>query len=382
MPSTSPPWRCRYAPGVGTVRSALNETGFFGGLGVSTESGQPVPTALSGTVSLQTDPVGSHVASTFSGRDPFGNADSAAVLNFGTTAGDGRARSVFIDNNLFAALESPDKPAVIGGTPAAQAGTALAMVTSGAVPNTSWMPTGVTPCDCQFLRWGYWTGQVPTPTAGQPNAVHSYPIGTWVTGLPTVTMPTTGSGSYSGAAVGTVFNNGATYLAAGQFAQTYDFAQRTGTANITNFDNASYTFSLISTGLNKSNFASPQTRIIPSAAASLARTRRRLAAISTSRQVPHISPPVFLPALRFRGRPTNRKATARGSSAGSLESPTDCANIRQARSGPRALYLEVTWHMVRSPAGRCGRRTPRLASTSACGSTCFVSTTTWRRRWR
>jgi hypothetical protein len=149
--------------GVGTARVALNETGFFGGLGVSTESGQPVPTALSGTVSLQTDPVGSHVASTFSGRDPFGNGDSTAVLNFGTTAGDGRARSVFIDNNLFAALESPDQPAKIGGTPAPLAGTALAMVTSGAVPQYELDAVGGYPMRLPVLAVGLLDRASPDP---------------------------------------------------------------------------------------------------------------------------------------------------------------------------------------------------------------------------
>ena len=48
-------------------------------------------------------------------------------------------------------------------------------------------------------------------------------INTWIAGQPTVTMPTSGIGNFNGAAVGTVFNNGATYLAAGSFNNTYNF---------------------------------------------------------------------------------------------------------------------------------------------------------------
>ena len=58
-------------------------------------------------------------------------------------------------------------------------------------------------------------------------------INTWVAGQPTVNIPTVGVGSYNGAAVGTVFNNGATYLAAGGFNQMYNFAKQIGTVNIT-----------------------------------------------------------------------------------------------------------------------------------------------------
>ena len=62
--------------------------------------------------------------------------------------------------------------------------------------------------------------------------------------MPTVTLPTSGVGTYNGVAVGTVLNNGATYLAGGGFNQTYNFGTLTGTANITNFDGANYSAAL------------------------------------------------------------------------------------------------------------------------------------------
>jgi hypothetical protein len=69
-------------------------------------------------------------------------------------------------------------------------------------------------------------------------------INTWVAGMPTVTMPTSGMGTYTGAAVGTVFNNGNTYLAAGGFSHTYNFGNNTGTVAINNFDGVNYTASV------------------------------------------------------------------------------------------------------------------------------------------
>ena len=116
------------------------------------------------------------------------------------------------------------------------------MVTSATVPNNSWMPAGVTPCSCQYLQWGYWTGRVQTltPTAQgfrQPIRRHQY-LGRRAADRATYRPP--GTGTYNGAAVGTVFNNGATYLAAGSFNQMYNFGSQTGNVYINNFDGANY----------------------------------------------------------------------------------------------------------------------------------------------
>jgi trimeric autotransporter adhesin len=124
----------------------------------------------------------------------------------------------------------------------------IAMVTSATVPN-NWMPAGVTPCACQYLQWGYWTGRVQRLTPSAHGFVNQFgSINTWIAGQPTVNLPATGVGAYNGAAVGTVFNSGATYLAAGGFNQMYNFAKQTGTVNITNFDNANYTATVLGFG--------------------------------------------------------------------------------------------------------------------------------------
>ena len=59
-------------------------------------------------------------------------------------------------------------------------------------------------------------------------------------GQPTVTMPTSGIGVFNGAAIGTVSNNGAVYLAAGQFNNTWNFGTSTGTVTINNFDGKNF----------------------------------------------------------------------------------------------------------------------------------------------
>jgi hypothetical protein len=53
-------------------------------------------------------------------------------------------------------------------------------------------------------------------------------------------LPTSGSGTFTGNALGSVSNNGANYLAAGGFTNTYNFGTQTGTVAISNFDNRNF----------------------------------------------------------------------------------------------------------------------------------------------
>jgi hypothetical protein len=212
---------------------------------------------------VETYPSDNRVFAGFAGYDPFTSTQSglgSVLLYFGAPGVpgvNGYACSTYVNNQIYAATEDPNDQAQITVTSPSGATTTtnlptyasgstlyprLAMVTSGTVPNNSWMPAGVTPCSCQYLQWGYWTGQAGIPNAAGTNysRLDVAAINTWITGQPTVNVPTTGVGTYNGAAVGTVFNSGATYLAAGGFNQTYNFGSQTGTVYITNFDRANY----------------------------------------------------------------------------------------------------------------------------------------------
>ncbi|HKS89508.1 MAG TPA: hypothetical protein VJR70_08725, partial [Stellaceae bacterium] len=61
-------------------------------------------------------------------------------------------------------------------------------------------------------------------------------IGALAGGLPTVNLPTTGVGSFAGSLTGAVVNNGANYIATGNFTNVYNFATSTGTFSVSNFD--------------------------------------------------------------------------------------------------------------------------------------------------
>jgi trimeric autotransporter adhesin len=252
-------------------RPAMVETGWFGGIMQTSVGGAVASYPLTGTNLVQTYPSDNRVFSAFAGYDPLTSGTSGVnslVLYFGapgTPGVNGYARSAYINSQVYGAAEDPNDPAQItvsspsGGStttalPTFASGSTLyprlAMVTSGTVPSTGWMPAGVTPCSCQYLQWGYWTGQVGTPntTGTGYSRIDTAAINTWVAGTPTVNLPTTGTGTYNGAAVGTVYNGGATYLAAGNFNASYSFANHMGSVGINNFDGASYSATVNGSG--------------------------------------------------------------------------------------------------------------------------------------
>ncbi|HZT86401.1 MAG TPA: FecR domain-containing protein [Stellaceae bacterium] len=247
---------------VGSQTQSLNESGFFGG--IMTHTTNPAtgsPYVISGTTTVGSVAASDRLSAVFSGSDPFTAAQSGLnnlVLSFGsTTSQTNGAFGTYIDNNLYGARASVVTPSSINGntlalpqnSTTATPSPSIGMVTSAVVGN-NWFPSGVTACACQFLQWGYWTGQLSSTTSqgfGVNRTDRAY-INTWLAGMPTVTLPTTGIGTYNGAAVGTVFNNGATYLAAGNFNQTYNFGTMSGTVNITNFDGQNYTATVSGSG--------------------------------------------------------------------------------------------------------------------------------------
>ena len=67
-------------------------------------------------------------------------------------------------------------------------------------------------------------------------------------GMPTVTVPTSGIGSFSGTANGTVFNSGTKSVVSGAFNETFDFGARSGSVNITSFGGANYSAAISGSG--------------------------------------------------------------------------------------------------------------------------------------
>jgi hypothetical protein len=112
------------------------------------------------------------------------------------------------------------------------------MVSSAVVPakifNNS---TSSTICNaCEFMTWGWWGRNV----YGEVNyTVH---LGNWIIGKQpeNSALPTSGTATYNGNAVGTVLNNGAQYIATGTMTSTMDFGARSGTVSVSNYDSKSF----------------------------------------------------------------------------------------------------------------------------------------------
>jgi hypothetical protein len=210
------------------------------------------PYAATGTTTVTTNATNNRVGATFTGSDPFGT--NTLTVQFGGFTGTSRSRSTFVDDARYAALENPDTASQVNGVniqlngdPAQ--GSQVAMVTSGVVPSNNLLPSGL--CNsCQFLQWGYWTGDLRTPNAAGTAVVREdyAHINPWIAGVMSNSLPATGVGTFTGNAFGSVVNNGASYLASGQFSNTWNFATRSGTLSINNFDGNSFS-GAVATGL-------------------------------------------------------------------------------------------------------------------------------------
>jgi hypothetical protein len=216
----------------------------------------PPAYALQGATGVVTDATSNRVQASFAGFDPFTQTQSginSVQIEFGGIAGPNRGRGTFVDDNTFAATESATTPSQVNGTPLPLAGQTqnnaptLGLVSS--IPNTALANgLGVAPCDCQYLQWGFWTGQLNqvNSTNTAVNRADRAFINTWLAGVPTSSADIASlagqavTGNYSGSAFGSVFNNGSSYLAAGNFNGQYNFATQTGTVAITNFDGRNF----------------------------------------------------------------------------------------------------------------------------------------------
>jgi hypothetical protein len=92
-------------------------------------------------------------------------------------------------------------------------------------------------CTCEFVNWGFWLADLSSESKNL-----YVPMALWVAGkLPQVTDPSPqGSATFSGTALGMVQDGGAQRFATGAFTNNYNFTQRTGQVNISNFDGRSF----------------------------------------------------------------------------------------------------------------------------------------------
>ncbi|MEM7506104.1 MAG: FecR domain-containing protein [Pseudomonadota bacterium] len=136
--------------------------------------------------------------------------------------------SAYIDDSRFG-IGSAFVPVFVAGN---NGGADFVVASSGLVGDAGVLPPGVD-AQPQFARWGWWSAFYTSEVQNgvqQFDAVH---LGTWVAGIrpdPSDFTAFTGTGSFSGGAVGTHadFAAGTRDSIGGTFTMTYDFGQRAG----------------------------------------------------------------------------------------------------------------------------------------------------------
>jgi hypothetical protein len=296
------------------ARTARTMNGYVGGVvGLSSTSANALQIKTQNfdpaNVSLTTDPATNRLVAQFkfdtlptatgntnSGGATFNPDASRSIFgefirfeyNFGSITGSHRSRSAFINDSVYAATEQrptadattgsfygngnqtnqnptlgpvgqlSNDPAVAGRSVADRTNSPdlLYLASSGTVPITGLLPSGTALCECNFLSWGWWGGVVGVDDPARVQRLIRLHLANYVVGvLPSIgQIPTTGSATYVGNAIGTVKNGALNYVAAGGFQKNWDFASRSGTITVSNFDGGNYT-ARSSPVANPGNFA-------------------------------------------------------------------------------------------------------------------------------
>jgi hypothetical protein len=254
--------------GLGSDRPSETLSGFVGGLmrsfifaNASAQQGVaagPVY-AVGGTAQIQLDPTRSALQANFAtsaltrsgaGSSPGPDDYASANYQLGSLQPGSNPRSAYVDSRNFAAIDATTDPgsassiqnplSTVNGGPLRSGN--LQMVTSDAVNAQSFFP-GVNFCNCEYTRWGFWSADT---SRGSTSTVQTLadrgPLMLWVAGVtPDIgTIPTTGSATYGGHVVANFSDGANQYMAAGNFSNTVNFGNKSGSVSIANLDNRSY----------------------------------------------------------------------------------------------------------------------------------------------
>ena len=238
---------------VGGLVEQRDSTGNFTSRAIGTNGALPTD------IVIRTDPTSNRAEASVLIRQ-FDGASASANFRLGGISNVGRTgQSSFIDDQTYALrdrTQGTSTTAVMVGS-ITSTGSSVAsrtvMASYGAAPVPNFFAGhGVTPCTCEFMTWGWWSGEVTygSGSAYLPGARDRLNLATYVAGTLTTTvqLPTTGTATYTGHAVGNVLNGSNAYVAAGTYTNAWNFGTQTGAVAIGNFDGATYagTASLVS----------------------------------------------------------------------------------------------------------------------------------------
>ena len=199
-------------------------------------------------VTINTSATNNRVSGTIVLRDfaATGGSGPVATFELGGVTGPRGATSAFIDDKIYGMRDQrddvlrPSKVSLNGTDTAINSRTIL--VSAGTVPlegaGQFWQQQGVTPCTCEFLSWGFWSGDVRYDSAisgfkavGERDRMNlnTYVVGTMST-LAQLNAQT-GTATYTGHMIGNVKWGANSYIAAGSASHAWNFGSMTGQWN-------------------------------------------------------------------------------------------------------------------------------------------------------
>jgi hypothetical protein len=222
-----------YVSGLDTIYPNQNNTNYQ----------SPITHPISGTSEIKLDATNNREQGTldtylYDSSNPFTQLAGSvrALFQFGSTGSTGAANSTYADYNNFVAVTPANyvvNSKTTTGVIVSANSIALNQVVTSAIPN-------LTPCQCDYTRWGFWLIDSGTTTGPNPTPSEIV-IGTWVAGRPVGSIsdvPTTGQATYTGHVIANVQTAG---FVAGGFSNTVDFGARSGAVTVTNLDSTNYT---------------------------------------------------------------------------------------------------------------------------------------------
>lgn len=233
--------------GVGSSRTSQTLNGYVSGIvtaktGVSTFPVYIVRNLNSSpnNFKIVTNAATNRLYATLSTEDSFAS-QSSLVIPLGNPSGASRSRQAFIDDNIFGVRDSTSSSPTVGGS----TGTSrIALVTSAFTNLSGGLMNGISLCGCSYTKWGFISGEVRSDASVDRHRFHLVP---WVAGRlsgTSVTASLTGTANYTGHVAANIKNGSDQYVALGNYAQSWNFSSRTGSASISNLDGASYTGSV------------------------------------------------------------------------------------------------------------------------------------------
>ena len=243
--------------GLGVTRTSGVQNGYVGGLvedaGRMTRhlGGATQPTDLVLTKNAATNEILATVV-----VPGWANGVGSATFRLGNAASGHYPYSTFVDDQTFAirdraAAQVSSTTSVTVGVHTST-GTAVSsqtvMLSHNAAPSPEFFQSaGVVPCVCEFLTWGWWTGQVAysADSVYSPGGRDRLNLATFVTGTPTSVSALNSlnmqnaTATYTGHMVGNVLNNGKSYIAPGAYNSVWSFGQRNGITTAA-FDGVTY----------------------------------------------------------------------------------------------------------------------------------------------